>query len=235
MELYRILFVFAIIAFVAITILLVIIKPLKNCFAYNMTKDDLFKSNKDDFGFNFIYSTSGETRKFINKYVIRVNHSTKTLICNYTRYFENISFYVVCMNKRKPIKIFRVEEKNTKTKTSMIFLLPPKTNTVNVVIKSVDNVSYNDRIVSPISKSKCRFYTFFSALNLLSIMYIIRHLIVEILGDGYQQVFFDNAFNYISLIAMFIIFIVYILITSVGLRRRNWKTKIGGSLEYEFF
>ena len=235
MDLYRVLFVIAVIAFVLITILLKAVKPLKNHYAYNITNDDLFKKNKDDFGFNYIYSTSGETRNFINKYVIRVNHSTKTLICNYTKYFKQISFHVVCMNKKRPIKVFKVNERNTSTKTSKIFLLPTKTKKVNVVICRVDGVSFNDKVVSPVPKSLCRFYTFFSGLKLLSFMFIVRQLIVEIMGNGYQAVFYDNVYNYITLILMGIIWLVYMISMRNGLRKRNWKNKVGGSLEYEFF
>jgi hypothetical protein len=235
MDLYTILFILAIIAVVVITVVLTVIKPLKNHYSYNMTQDDLFKSHKDEYGYNYIYSTSGETRKFINKYVIRVNHSTKTLICNYTKYFDDISFYIVCMNNGKPINVLRVNEKNTQTKTSMIFLLPPKTKTVNVVICEADGVSFNDKIIAPIPKTNCRLYTLLSGINVLSIMYIIRHLIVLIFAAGYEDAFYKDIFNLISLGAMLAIFVVYLMTTSVGLRKRNWKTKVGGSLEYEFF
>lgn len=235
MELYRILFIFAIIAFIAISVLLIVMKPLKNHFSYRITKDDLFKSHKDDYGYNYIYSTSGETRNFINKYVIRVNHSTKTLICNYTKYFDDITFYIVCMKNNKPFKVLKVNEKNTKTKTSMIFLLPHQTKTVNVVVCDADGVSFNDKVIAPIPKTTCRLYTLLSSINLLSIMYIIRHLIVEIFAGGYAEAFFDSVFNVISLGVMLIIFVVYLITTSAGLRKRNWRTKVGGSLEYEFF
>ena len=235
MDLYRLLFILAIVAFIVINIVLMIARPLKTHYSYNITKDDLLKSHKDEFGFNYIYSTSGETRQFINKYVVRVNHSTKTLICNYTKFFQNISYYIVCMRKGKPFKVLRVNEKNTKTKTSMIFLLPPQTKTVNVVICEADGVSYNDKVIAPIPRSNCRLYTLLSGINLLSVMYIIRHLIIEIYGTGYQEIFIEDAFNIITLGLMFAIFIVYLITTSRGLRKRNWKTKVGGTLEYEFF
>lgn len=235
MLLYRVLFVFAIIAFIAISIVLKVIKPLKNKYSYRITNDDLFKSYKDDFGFNAIYSTSGETRNFISKYVIRSNHSSKTLLCNYTKYFEEIEFFIVCMSKGNPIKVLKVREQNVKSKTSMIYLLPPKTKTVNVVISTVDGMSFNEKVIAPTPKTNCRLYTLLSGINVLSITYIIRHLIIEILGAGYQEVFIDDVFNYISLLVMFIIFILYLLTTSVALRKQSWKTKIGGSLEYEFF
>lgn len=235
MDLYRLLFVFAIIAFIVIKVILITVKPLKNCYSYNMTEDDLFKSFKDDYGYNRIYSTSGETRNYINKYVLRVNHSTKTLICNYTKYFEEISFFIVCMGNKKPIKIYKINEKNTKTKTSKIFLLPPKTKRVNVVISEVDGMSFNDKIVAPIPKSNCRLYAWLSSLSLLSLMYIIRQLIVEIFLNGFQEVFYDEIYNYITLLIIFGMFVLNLITTASGLRKRNWKTKVGGSLEYEFF
>ena len=236
MELYDILFTFSIVAIILFTFILMIVKPLKNKCAYSIKKDDLFKAYKDDYGYNYIYSTKGETQNFRNRYVLRVNHSTKTLICNYTKNFKQISYHVICLNRRnKMIKVFNANETNVTTKTSVIFLLPTNCKRVNVVIQKVDDVSYNEKIISPIPKSQCRLYTILSTINFLSFMYIIRYLIFRYVGGEIETVIYDNVFNYITLIMMLAMAFVYMLVVSTRLRKRNYRTKTGGSLEYEFF
>ena len=236
MTVYDILFYFAIFAFVGSNVALIVVRPLKNRYAHRITNDVLFKAYKDDYGYNDIYATTGETRNFINRYVLRTNHSTKTLICNYTKYFNEISYHVVCLDKNcKPIKVFNAHESNVKTKTSVIYLLPSNCVMVNVVIQSAEGVSYNDKVIAPITKSNCRFYTLFSSAILISLMYILRHVLVLLLGSGYEEAFFLSPYNIITLILMGATTVVYALMTLSGLRRRNYKTKIGGSLEYEFF
>lgn len=236
MLVWRIVFIVCVITFVIIFMLLRIIRPLKNHFIYQITNDELFKSYKDDYGYNHIFSTTGETKNYIRRYVIRESGSTKTLICNYNRNFSEISYHIICVNRRnKPIKAFSVTETNTKTNTSLIFLLPNKTKRVNVVIKNVDNVSYNEKVIAPIPKIKCRFFTIFSTIRLMCALYIIRHLLIEILGRGYTIYFMDSIYNVITLLLILFVSLVYALLMYRGLRRKNFKRKIGGSLEYEFF
>ena len=75
-----------------------------------------------------------------------------------------------------------------------------RTKRVNVVIKNVDGVSYNDKVIAPIPKVKCRFYTLFSSIRLMCLLYVLRHLIIEILGSGYTIYFMDSIYNVITLI-----------------------------------
>lgn len=233
---WRIVFLICLVTFIVIFLLLRVTRPLKNHFVYQITNDELFKSYKDDYGYNYIFSTSGETKNFIRRYVIRESGSTKTLICSYNRFYEEISYHIICLNRRnKPIKAYRVKENNTKTHTSLIFLLPNKTKRVNVVIKRVEGVSYNSKVIAPIPKIKCRFYTLFSSIRLMCLLYMLRHLLIEILGSGYTIYFMDSIYNVISLLLILFVTLAYALLMYRGLRRKNFKRKIGGSLEYEFF
>lgn len=233
---WRIVFVVCLLTFVIIFLMLRIIRPLRNHFVYSITNDEMFKSYKDDYGFNYIFSTTGETKNFIRRYVIRESGRTKTLICNYNQYYEEIAYHIICVNRRnKPIKAYRVRETNTKTHTSLIFLLPNKTKRVNVVIKSVNGIAYNDKVIAPIPKHKCRFYTFFSTIRLACLLYVLRHILIEILGYGYTLYFMDSIYNVITLGLILFVSLAYFLLMYRGLRRKNFRRKIGGSLEYEFF
>ena len=103
---------------------LFIFKFRKNVYLAHFERDELFEESKDPDIKNYIYSTKGETRKYIKRYVIRKTKYDKFVICNYNRCFNSISYFVVALNnKLKPISILQVSEKNTKTNSSKTLYL----------------------------------------------------------------------------------------------------------------
>lgn len=234
MFIWRILFLIACFIFVTTIIILNAFKFRKNHYFREYQKQE-FLSDKIEAGIkNEFYLTDMETAKYIKRYAIRKSKYDKAIICNYTKPFKYISFFVVCYNKkRKVISVLEIVEKNT-NQSSKIINLSSNTDSVNIYIKKAEDVELNTNVISTISVSNIKRFSFVSAFTLFSFLFIIRHLAIECLGDK-ALVYMESLWNYISILAIFAISILYFFIMLYFMKRRNSKNRNGGALEYEFY
>lgn len=230
------LFTIALITFILTFAVLVVFRFRKNVYLKGFEENELFKVKKEADYKNYIYSTKGMTRKFIRRYVIRRGRYDTTLVCNYNKNFNQISYFVVAYNKRrKPIQVIEVEELNTNTNSSKILVLNRKTAYVNIHMKKVDGEIMNTHFIKPIPRRKAKLFSYIASLCLLSFLLVVRHIIGALVGVALLDVFLKSAYNLIAVIASFIISLLYFIFTYRGMKRRNFKNKFGGKVEYEFF
>lgn len=234
MFIWRILFVIACVIFLTTIIILKVFKFRKNVYFREYQKQE-FISDKIEAGIkNEFYLTDMETAKYIKRYALRKSKYDKAIICNYTKPFKDISFFVICYNKRKKvIGVLEVSEKNT-NQSSKIINLNSATDTVNIYIKKAEDVELNTNVISPISVSNIKRYSLVSAFTLFSFLFMIRHLAIECLTNK-ALAYMESAWNYIGIAIIFAITVFYFFIMFVFMKRRNSKNRNGGALEYEFF
>ena len=234
MLIWRIMFLIACFIFVTTIILLRVFKFRKNVY-FKEYQEQEFLSDKIEAGIkNEFYLTEMETAKWIKRYAIRKSKYDKAIICNYTKPFKYISYYIVCYNKRKKvINVLEVVEKNT-NQSSKIINLNSNTDTVNIYIKKADDLELNTNVISTISVSNIKRFSFISAFALFSFLFIIRHLAIECLTNK-ALAYMESIWNYLGIGIILFISIVYFFIMYVFTKRRNCKNRNGGALEYEFF
>jgi len=234
MLLWRILFVLAIIVFTTTVILLNILKCRKNLYFRDYQTQD-FISEKIEGGIkNLFYLTDIETGKYIKRYALRKSRYDKALICNYAKSFKYISFYVICYNKKqKPIDVLEVIEENTNN-SSKIINLDKNTDTVNIYIKKAENVEFNTNVIIPISISKIKKFALISSIMLFSLLFMIRHIVIEFLGNK-SLPYLESIWNGLGILIILAISIMYFFLAYVLMKKRNCKNRNGGALEYEFF
>ena len=234
MLIWRILFLIACFIFVTTVIILNAFKFRKNHYFREYQKQE-FLSDKIEAGIkNEFYLTDMETAKCIKRYAIRKSKYDKAIICNYTKPFKFISFFVVCYNKkRKVVNVLEIVEKNT-NQSSKIINLSSNTDSVNIYIKKAEDVELNTNVISTISVSNIKRFSFVSAFTLFSFLFMIRHLAIECLRDK-ALVYMESLWSYISILAIFAISILYFFIMLFFMKRRNSKNRNGGALEYEFY
>ncbi|MCR5461759.1 MAG: hypothetical protein K6E87_01700 [bacterium] len=234
MLIWRILFLVACFIFVTTIIMLNAFKFRKNHYFREYQKQE-FLSDKIEAGIkNEFYLTDMETAKYIKRYAIRKSKYDKAIICNYTKPFKYISFFVVCYNKKKKVvNVLEIVEKNT-NQSSKIINLSSNTDSVNIYIKKAEDVELNTNVISTISVSNIKRFSFVSAFTLFSFLFMIRHLAIECLRDK-ALVYMESLWNYISILAIFAISILYFFIMLFFMKRRNSKNRNGGALEYEFY
>lgn len=234
MLIWRILFLVACFIFVTTIIILNAFKFRKNHYFRKYQKQE-FLSDKIEAGIkNEFYLTDMETAKYIKRYAIRKSKYDKAIICNYTKPFKYISFFVVCYNKKKKVvSVLEIVEKNT-NQSSKIINLSSNTDSVNIYIKKAEDVELNTNVISTISVSNIKRFSFVSAFTLFSFLFMIRHLAIECLRDK-ALVYMESLWNYISILAIFAISILYFFIMLFFMKRRNSKNRNGGALEYEFY
>lgn len=233
---WDVLFYISLFTFVALAIVLVVCRFRKNVYLAHFERDELFEESKDPDIKNYIYSTKGETRKYIRRYVVRKTKYDKFVLCNYNKNFKSISYYIACLNKNfKPIKILEVMEKNTKTNSSKIFVIPNKTKYVNVIIKEADNEFVNERLIQALPHKKVLYFSLFSSAMLFSLLFALRHIVALLFGNIFGKYYFDHIYNYIAILICLAISLIYFAMTYRSLKRRNFKNKNGGKVGYEFF
>ena len=198
---WDVLFYISLFTFVALAIVLVVCRFRKNVYLAHFERDELFEESKDPDIKNYIYSTKGETRKYIRRYVVRKTKYDKFVLCNYNKNFKSISYYIACLNKNfKPIKILEVMEKNTKTNSSKIFVIPNKTKYVNVIIKEADNEFVNERLIQALPHKKVLYFSLFSSAMLFSLLFALRHIVALLFGNIFGKYYFDHIYNYIAIL-----------------------------------
>ena len=231
----RILCLVSMIICVFSVIILAIQGFLRNKYFHDYKLDELLKETKSVNSRNKIFFTSGETRKYIKRYALCKSAYDEYLICDFNQKFNYISYYVIAYGRRGHIKgVFYITESNTDI-TSKIISLPSTTKTINIIIKNVNGVEINTNVIRPLSIKKIRIYSLIASIAYFTFLYALRHILIELFAGVYVYTFLNSIYNYLIILAIFILSILIYLFTSHALRRKNSKYTSGGSLEYEFF
>ena len=241
MLIWRILCLVSAVMFVAGVLALLITNLTKNKYYHNYHDDELLKKERSTNSVNYIYLTSGETKRFIKKYVICKSPYEKYLVCNFAEKYENIMFYVAQFSRsKKVISVLEITQKDLTDTSSRIIALKKRCAYVNVVIGSVNGMMINQNYVRPISTYRLRLYAFIKAVTIFSALFALRHVIIEVLGGSaifgknVAELYLSNSLNFIAIAASFALSVLSYLITVLCFRRKNAKVMNGGALEYEF-
>lgn len=238
---WRILCLISAVIFIVGVIVLVCTNLTKNKYYHNFCEDELLKKERSVNSVNSIYLTSGETRRFIKKYVVCKSAYEKYLVCNFTEKFRSVKFFVVQFSRRKRvISVLEITQKDLTDYSSRIIALKKRCKYVNVVIGEADGTEINRDYVRPISMHRLRIYACLKSAAIFTALFVLRHVIVEIVGGSviygknvaYQ--YLNNWLNYIAIGASFVLSVFSYLITVLCFRRKNAKVMNGGALEYEF-
>lgn len=225
----------AIILFVAIFIIMMIRGDLRDKLYHTYHEDEIVKITKDPNSINTLCFTSGEASKFIKKYVICKTNSDRYILCNYTKEFNKILFYVVCYSKRKKVVgILRYTERKT-TKTSRIIVLPRKARYVNIVIGRVEDRLINKHIAKPLLRKQAHVHALLSGLLTLTGLFAGNYIIASLLaGSLHLKNYLNSDLNLIFMILMAVLSILVYILNLVTLLSKSKKSLSGGALEYEF-
>ena len=220
--------------FVAGVLILLFARLLKNKYYRDFHEDELLKTVKTTNSKNSIYLTTGETAKFIKKYVICKTVYDKFLICNFTKSFEEISFFVVQYNRRKkPVQVFKVTQRGAED-ASRIIALSGKCQFVNIIICKADDNEININAIRPLSMAKVRIHAAIKAFMLFLSLFVVRHAIVELFGGIYTLQYLENFINYAIIGGSFVLCVIYYFVDVLCFRRKNLNQTNGGAIEYEF-
>ena len=130
--------------------------------------------------------------------------------------------------------VLEITERNT-SKTSKIIPLDDRTKYVNIYVKKVDGKEINGRIIRPIPAPKIRLFAFFSALCIFTFLFTLSHVMIYFISPIHRRQFYNSVINYIIIGSAFGIALIYFILVLVCYRKKNSKTKEGGSIEYEYF
>ncbi len=231
---WRVLSVVAAALFVFSVLTLFFVRFLKNKYAHSYTEDAVVRKVKATNSFNTIYLTSGQTYKYIKKYVVCKSGLDQYVICNFARRFQRIGFYVMQYSARKRvISVVRVRETNTTT-TSRVVALSKRCAHVNIVISYADDADINTEVIRPIARYKIRLYAFFKSLAVFTALFLIRHAVLEVFGGIYKKAYLNSFWDYAIVGASFLVALLGYAITVLSFRRKNAKEANGGAIEYEF-
>ncbi len=231
---WRILSLVSAILFVGGVIALLCTRLLKNKFYHDFREDELLKTVKTANSQNSIYLTSGETAKFVKKYVVCKTVYEKYLVCNFTKKFEEISFFVVQYNKRKrAVQVLKVTQRGTED-TSRVIALSKKCRYVNIIISKADGIDINLNAIRPLAMSRVKIHAAIKAFMLFLSLFVMRHAIVELFGGEYTLQYLANYLNYVAIGGSFILSVIYFFVDVLCFRRKNSSQLNGGALEYEF-
>ncbi len=221
--------------FVALTVLSLCLRLLKNVYYQGFQNDEFVKDVQTGSSKNSIYFTSGETRKYIKKYVVCKTLYDKYLVCNFTENFNSISYFVVQYSRgKKVLGVLRVNEYATGDSSKVIALNRGCAH-VNVIIGSADDVVINNDVIRPMTVNKIRLYAFIKSALLFFGLFVVRHAIIELVaGKEYMVPYLKNLFNYIAVAASAAFAVFNYFITEKCFRRKNVKGLSGGALEYDF-
>ena len=238
---WRILCLVSAVLFIAGVIVLLVTNLTKNKYYHSYHEDQLLKKERTTNSVNRIYLTSGETKRFIKKYVVCKSAYEKYLVCNFTEKFSSISYFVVQFSRRKKvISVLEITQKDLTDTTSKIIALKKSCSRVNVVVGTVDGTEINKNYVRPISIYRLRLYAFIKSFTIFTALFVLRHVIAEVLGGSaifgrdVTMQYLGNSMNFIAIGASFLLAVLSYLITVLCFRRKNNKAMNGGALEYEF-
>lgn len=225
----------SIILYLISKLVLMVGRHVKNRYYHEFHKDELIKTTKTSNSINKLYFTHGLTMQFIRKYVLCKTPNDKYVICNYSKPYSKVGYYVVCYNRRrKVIQVIKLEETYTSLASSVISV-KNKTRYVNIVIGHVEDRVYNKNLIQPLKIKKIRQFAFYKSLAMFSLFMILRHAVGYILaGSLHFTQFLNSEYNILSIAIMAVICVLTGIIRALVLRKRNVKASKGGVIEYEF-
>lgn len=232
-DFWIIFFYLSLVSFVTFLLLLIFLKLRKNEYLHTYVEDDVFKTYSESGVKNTIYGVNGSVKNFIKRYALRKSNYDTSFIANYQGRYEQISYFVVCYDKKLNVcGVVQVSERNN-NETGKIIGLPRKTNVVNVVIKRVDETNYATSIIRPLSVGKIRLFSLFYTICFFNLAYIIRHIICLIIGSDYLREFYTSFWNFYAFLGMIVMAIIIYFISVCSMRRKSSKNRSGG-ISYEF-
>jgi hypothetical protein len=167
--------------------------------------------------------------------VFRKSPYQRNVICNFCNDYKIISYFIVAYSKKKKvIDVVEVTEKPYGL-SSRVISVNRKAEYVNVFVKRVDGVEINTNVIRPLPVRKIKYFTIFSSLALFSILFALRHLVILLLGGLHAKDVFNSMTNYISIAVVFGLSFIYLVFTTISLRKKNHLNRRGGTNEYEFF
>ena len=215
-------------------IVLLCTRLLKNKFYQEFREDELLKTVKTSNSKNSIYLTVGETAKFIKKYVICKTVYEKYLVCNFTKKFDEISFFVVeYTRRRRAFNVLKITQRSTDD-ASRVIALSKKCKFVNIVICKADENEINDNAIRPLSMTRVRIHAAIKGFMLFLALFVVRHAIVELFGGIYTLQYLENYINFVIIGGSFVLSVIYYFVDVLCFRRRNLNMINGGAIEYEF-
>lgn len=221
--------------FIFALFILAVFRFRKNLYFKAFVKDDNFKTDSVGGTKNKYYLVLSDTKKYIKRYVIRKSVYENSFICNFNESYKSITYYIVCyLTKKRVLEVIEVTEKNTNN-SSKIIALSRACKYVNIVIKNVDGVELNTNVIKPLPLKKIKLFSLFSGLAIMSSLYFVRHLLLEIILGKFCKPYLDGIYNLIGILVILVITILYYFMSVNTMRRRNCRNRNGGALEYEFF
>ena len=235
LEFWRLILIICVAVFVVCFVITRIGRFSKNTFYKELHKDELSSKRRGVNSTNFVYFTSGETSKFIKKYVVMKTFTDKYMVCQFARRFEKICYSIIQYSATgRAIGVLKCVELATGD-SSRIIALKKRCKYVNVVVNKVDMEEINSSVIKPLSKAKIRAICFFKFLMNFAIFMILRHLFVELFaGPTFSRVFFNGLLNYILIGASFICSLLISIFYKIGYSIASRRARNGGELEYEF-
>lgn len=231
---WRIICIVSAALFVAAVITLFVTRLLKNKYYHNFVKDELLKTEKKTNSVNSIYLTSGETKKFIKKYVVCKTAYDKYLVCNFAKSFRQIRFYVIqYTGGKRVVSVLKISDGNTGT-TSKVIALSKRCDYVNIVVAHADGAVLNTDVIRPIAVPKLRLYAFLKSAAIFFGLFVLRHVIVEIFGGQTVIQYLNHYLDLAAIGASLLLAVISYFVTVACFRRKNIKEANGGVLEYEF-
>lgn len=237
---WRILCVVAAALFLFSVVTLFATQLLKNSYTHAFTEDKEIRTVKTTNSKNTIYLTSGETYKYIRKYVICKSGTEKYLVCNFARKFKRVGYFIVQYTALKKVcSVIRVTETDT-TLSSRVVALSKRCAYVNVVISYANSAQINSQVIRPLPRWKFRLHAFLKSLAIFTGIFILRHAALEVVAAlnlfsvSYMKTFMNSFWNYAIVGAGFLFAVLGYFISVLCFRRKNAKESNGGALEYEF-
>ncbi|MDE6557958.1 MAG: hypothetical protein K2K39_02510 [Clostridia bacterium] len=238
---WRILCLVSAALFVVGVIVLLVTNLTKNKYYRSYHDDELLKKEKTVNSVNNIFLTSGETKCFIKKYAVCKSAYEKYIVCNFTEKFREIRFFVVQFSRgKRVISVLEIVQRDLTDFSSRIIALKKRCAHVNVVVSSANYNVINQEYVRPISIFRLRLYAFIKSFTIFTAMFVIRHILVELLGgsiffgSNVALSYLNNPLNYIAVAASFVLSVLSYFVTMLCFRSKNAKAANGGALEYEF-
>lgn len=220
--------------FVAGVIVLLATGLLKNKFYFDFHQDELIKTAKTSNSNNSIYLTTGETAKFIKRYVICKTAYERYLVCNFTKKFAEISFFVVQYSKRKKaMQVLKITQRGT-SEASRVIALSKNCRYVNIIINKAEGREINHNAIRPLAISRVRIHAAIKGFMLFLSLFVVRQAIIELFGGIYTLQYLDNFLNYAAIGGAFVLSVIYYFIDVLCFRRKNIRQLNGGAIEYEF-
>lgn len=235
MTLFNILFVFSCIMLVSCIIIKKILSKMFRKFYKTYVCDYKFKEVREGGSNNSYYLVSSVDSNYIPRYVLRNSVYEKSIVVNYSKPYEYISYYVAQFDKKnKLIDLIKVFDKNTST-TSRVLLINKKTNSVNVVVSECDGSVINHGYIIPKSRKQYFVEQLLGSISLFSLMFVVLYITLRLWLRDLAYTYLTSSMCAILLLAILFVTIIYLIVSTLILDNKSKKDHLGGKVYYEFF